>query len=340
MPLKPPSQRGARPPSFRRPWWLGHVVASLVLPTFACAQAIWDNNNGTGNSQWTTANNWNPNSIPGNTNNIIFNGTEGTDATVNDVELRGTRTVNSLTFTSVDDNFSLVNGTGSRTLNLTSGDITRDAGSSGVQTLAFSTLALGGASAMDIAGTGSLNISAAITGAQSLTKTGVGELVLSGTNTYSGGTTINAGTLTVQSAGALGSGSTVTLGGGRLRLDTASTTITNLNLTGNSIIDFATAATLNVGTLNLGAFTLTVENWTHASDFFFATVWTGAVTNTEGIAPMNQVVFSNFPNNNTVWMSFDNQIASVPEPSTYGAILLGALTGLFAWRRLVRRPAR
>jgi autotransporter-associated beta strand protein len=330
----------ARSPSSRRPRWLRHVWTGLLIPTFSFAQVIWDNNNGTGNSQWTSANNWNPNGVPGNTADIVFNGTEGTDATVNDVELRGNRTVNSMAFTNVDDAFSLVNGTGNRTLTITSGDITRNAGSSGVQTLAFSTLALGGASAMDIAGTGSLNISAAITGTGiSLTKTGVGELVLSGTNTFSGGTIINAGTLTVQSASALGSGTTVTLGGGRLRLDTATTTITNLNLTASSIIDFATAATLNVTTLNLNGFTLTVENWAAASDHFFATNWTGATQDVEGIAPLTSVVFSG-ASGNTMWKSIDDQITVVPEPSTYGLLLFGALAGFFAWRRLVRRSAR
>jgi fibronectin-binding autotransporter adhesin len=337
----PPTPRAPnkRPSPAGRPAWRGLAVVVLALPVLACGQ-VWINNNGAGNSQWGTGANWSA-GVPASTADIVFNGTEGTDATVNNVELRGNRTVNSITFTNADDTFSLINGTGNRTLTITSGDITRNAGSSGVQTLAFSTLALGGASAMDIAGGGSLAISSVITGTGiALTKSGVGELVLSGANTFSGGTIINAGTLTVQSATALGSGSTVTLGGGRLRLNTATTTITNLNLTASSIIDFATAATLNVTNLNLNGFSLTIENWTAASDFFFATNWTGAVQDTTGVAPMNLVSLTGFSGSDTTWRSIDDQITAVPEPSTHGALLLGALAGFLAWRRLVRRATR
>lgn len=60
-----------------------------------------------------------------------------------------------------------------------------------------------------------------------------------------------------------------------------------------------------------------------------------------GALPVSQVVFSGFSANQTGWDSYDDQIRpNVPEPSTYGALLLGALAGFFAWRRLVRRSAR
>ena len=49
-------------------------------------------------------------------------------------------------------------------------------------------------------------LSGSIGGAGALIKTGTGNLILSGTNNYSGGTTISAGTLTASSLGALGSG--------------------------------------------------------------------------------------------------------------------------------------
>lgn len=59
--------------------------------------------------------------------------------------------------------------------------------------------------------------------ARSLTKSGNGGLVLGETGTYGGGTTINAGTVTVGHAGALGSG-TVTLNGGTIALTSAAGT--------------------------------------------------------------------------------------------------------------------
>ncbi len=60
--------------------------------------------------------------------------------------------------------------------------------------------------------------SAAISGAGSLTKDGPGSLELTGENIYQGGTVLNAGTLTVNSAQALGLGN-VTVHGGILRTD-------------------------------------------------------------------------------------------------------------------------
>ncbi|MCB1539108.1 MAG: autotransporter-associated beta strand repeat-containing protein, partial [Alphaproteobacteria bacterium] len=44
-------------------------------------------------------------------------------------------------------------------------------------------------------------LSGSIGGAGALIKTGTGNLILSGTNNYSGGTTISAGTLTASSLG-------------------------------------------------------------------------------------------------------------------------------------------
>lgn len=328
-----PHQSAARPPSSFHRRRLRHAWGILLFPSLCFAQAIWDNGNG--NNRWGTANNWNPNAVPGAASNVQFNATDD-NATVSNIQLRADFSANSLTFNNVDDNFSLINGTGSRTLTLTSGDITRSAGSSNTQSLAFTTLALGGDAAMSIAGSGSLAISSAIIdsgGARSLTKSGAGELILSGANTYSGGTTVSAGTLTLQSASALGTGSTVTLAGGRLRLSTASTAITTLNLTANSIIDFATAATLTVTTLNLNGFSLTVENWANMTDFFYATNWTGAVENTTGAAPMNLVTFNGFVAGNTKWQGYDDQITPVPEPATYGALLVGGLLAVFVWRR-------
>ena len=56
-----------------------------------------------------------------------------------------------------------------------------------------------------------------ITGATALTKEGTGTLTIENANTYSGGTTINAGTLVVANAQALGTG-TVTLTGGTVQI--------------------------------------------------------------------------------------------------------------------------
>ncbi len=304
---------------------------ALILASAGFGQVYWDG--GGGNNRWGTSQNWRPNGVPGAGSDVVFDNTY-VGILPSTIGLRGDRSANSLTF-DTGDPFNLVNGTGTRTLTLTSGDITRTAASSGSQSLAFTTLALGGNSAMDINGSGSLTISSAVSGAFALAKSGSGELILSGANTYSGDTTVSAGTLTLQSASALGSGSTLVLAGGTLKLNTASTTVTTLNITGNSTIDFAAAATLNVTNFTVDAgVTLTIQNWTNASDFFYATNWTGATYDTMGSAPMNLITFSGFTASQTGWDGWDNQIRpNVPEPATYGALLIGAMTAFFAWRR-------
>lgn len=62
-----------------------------------------------------------------------------------------------------------------------------------------------------------VEISGVISGAGDLVKQGAGTLTLSGANTYSGGTAINAGVLTTNNVSALGTG-TVTVNGGALTL--------------------------------------------------------------------------------------------------------------------------
>ncbi len=320
------------------PRWLSislrSVLVVVFLPCLLSGQTVWDNGNG--NNRWGTANNWNPNAVPISSTDVQFNATDD-NATVSNIELRGDQVANSITFNNVDDNFSIINGTGSRTLTLTSGDITRTAGSSGTQSLAMTTLTLGGDAAMNIAGTGSLTISSVINetgGARSLTKSGAGELILSAANTFSGGVTVSAGTLTLSNASALGTGN-VTLAGGTLKLSGVSVSVGTLSVTGNSTIDFSGVSTLNLTNFSIsGGVTLNIINWTAASDFFYTTNWTGATKDVMGSAPMNQITFSGFTAAETGWDGWDNQIRPrVPEPSTYGVMFLGGLVGFFGWRR-------
>ena len=65
--------------------------------------------------------------------------------------------------------------------------------------------------------TGSLTLAAAISGNGSLAKNGSGTLVLSSNNTYSGGTTLNAGTIQLAAANALGTSGNITFAGGTLQ---------------------------------------------------------------------------------------------------------------------------
>lgn len=158
------------------------------------------------------------------------------------------------------------------------------------------------------------------------------------TLTFNSALTTSTGGLSLSGGGAISLGGTLNLGA-TLKLSDVNLTVGSLNLTSNSTIDFSgSSATLDVSTLNLNGFTLSVINWTAAVDYFYAQAWTGATFDVMGSAPMNQVTFNGFSASQTGWDSYDKQIRpNVPEPSTYGAILLGSLTGFALWRR--RRSA-
>jgi autotransporter-associated beta strand protein len=86
-----------------------------------------------------------------------------------------------------------------------------------------------------ISGAGKISGSIGETGgAKVLTKVGNNTTVLTGANTYSGGTTISAGTVQVGSSSALGTGA-VTLSGGKITFDASSTALTvNNDISGNT----------------------------------------------------------------------------------------------------------
>jgi autotransporter-associated beta strand protein len=94
-------------------------------------------------------------------------------------------------------------------------------------------------------------------GSFGITKNGSGTLKLSGFNTYSGGTTVNAGLLWLNSGGALGSASgSLTVNGGIVDLGGNSVTVGNLTGTGGTIWNNLnaqnTTATLTIGNGNTG----------------------------------------------------------------------------------------
>ena len=78
-------------------------------------------------------------------------------------------------------------------------------------------ISIGSGSSLVINQSGTSTYAGIISGAGSLVKQGAGALTLSQSNTYSGGTTVNAGVLQALAAGSLGSGQ-VTLAGGQLHL--------------------------------------------------------------------------------------------------------------------------
>jgi autotransporter-associated beta strand protein len=158
---------------------------------------------------------------------------------------------------------------GTSTLNLGTGAVTL--GSNRTVTVNASTLTVGG-----VIGDGG--------NAYSLTKAGAGTLVLTGANTYSGGTTLSSGTLDISEAiNALGSG-TLTLGNGTTLRASNGTVLTYANsmvIDGN--VTLTGIRTTYSGNIDLGntTRTLTVEN--SPTNGNLATNLTGVISGNAGI---------------------------------------------------------
>ncbi|MEX1110933.1 MAG: autotransporter-associated beta strand repeat-containing protein [Chthoniobacterales bacterium] len=119
-------------------------------------------------------------------------------------------------------------------------------GSGNANTAAARTLTLGGSSTLSNTISGSiLDNSTATGGTIGVIKEGAGRWVLSGSNSYTGGTTVSAGTLVLGHTNALSSGG-VTVNGGTLDLNGLSVTANQLGGSG--------------GTIALGGGALTVNN--------------------------------------------------------------------------------
>jgi fibronectin-binding autotransporter adhesin len=190
-------------------------------------------------------------------------------------------------------------------------------------------------------------ISGVIDGTAGVNKTGLGQLTLTGANTYTGATVVNAGILELASmggaaAGATGSVSvaesatllisqsnqvsgsaTVTLSGGTIQRGAGvSEVFGNLNLTTDSFLDFGTGAT---GTLSFGTYTpsslLTVQNFLPGNVLTFGTNLTEDIGNAARFSFQGDFTSSWDGSSSTF------TITAIPEPSTYVAAagLLGLL---------------
>jgi autotransporter-associated beta strand protein len=170
--------------------------------------------------------------------------------------------------------------------------------------------------------------------------------VTTGNNTtFSGSFAANdTGTLIVDGPGSLTFGAgmnlsngTLLLFGGTLKLGGYTSTFGTLNVASNSVIDFGTSGSsvlniLNNITITTGV-TLTIQNWTDAVDFFYS-------QNNPGSSILGQIVFNPpaYTGADTKWIPYGStaQITPVPEPATYGAVLmlLGLSVGVWLrWRR-------
>lgn len=321
------------------------VTASASSNTY-----FWDNGATSNKGIWGTTGdaekNWTSDVLPGSKTNVIFNDAYVTQNQT--VTMTTSRTVGSMYF-SGQYGYTIGEDTTGR-------KITFDA-PTGISYLSVTNSSTGSANntiGVDVQLNNALEIDNYAAG-RSLTFTdnvigGGNDLTVKGAGTTNFNFDVSGvGTLTKLDGGVLSFATTavaanVVLGGGTLRLDSATLTAGNLHITGDSILDFGTggASTLNLTSLTIDAgVTLTVLNWTNALDHFYA-------TNSPTAGALSQIVFAGFTSP-TGWRT--GEIRPVPEPATYGALFIGALLAAFAgfrWhqeklsaeRRLVPIPVR
>lgn len=225
----------------------GAIVAASV--TAHAADGTWTN---TAGGLWSNSLNWSGEIVAdgiGSTAN--FNTLDITVSTT--VNLDSNRTVGNLIFgdatTSSAASWSLAN-------NLNAANILTLDVASGSPTITVNTVGTNS----------SASISAVIAGNDGLTKDGAGVLALSGANTYTGATAINAGRLRAGNSTALGSGTVTVATGAGLELQNGINLANAINLNGTTALTLNNGVNTLSGPISLqSASTLVLGSTTNAS---------------------------------------------------------------------------
>ncbi len=174
-----------------------------------------------------------------------------------------------------------------------------------------------------------------------VTTVGSGRVILDMDTDGNGTMAVPSGSMTFNSN--IAYAGTLELKSGTLFMPGVHITVGTLEITGNTILDFGNSAASILNATNIrmapGA-SLTITNWVNNVDFFFAQNWLAGTTvptlGQRGVGDELQITFNGFSNTQTAWLDYQgakHEITPAPEPSTYGALLIGAALAFIGYRR-------
>lgn len=250
------------------------------------------------NTDMTSASNYNPAGTPTNTDDVRINRSSaslritGSNLTAESLSVDNSNTFTIANATSTTTNSTLRVGNSAGFTNafsgvvndliyLTNGSnliIQGPNASAGTGTLS---LALQASGNFNVGASSTLTISSVVSGpGLGIAKTGAGLTVLSGANTYSGTTTVSAGTLQLNRAGGgtIPAGNNVVVNGGNLQIS-SNQTIGNLTMSAGKLTIDAGATLTITGTYNVSGGTINAQGTVKLNGGSVSFPGTGAVVN-------------------------------------------------------------
>jgi autotransporter-associated beta strand protein len=232
---------------------------ALIAISTPAATSTWSG--GGGNVNWSTAGNWDTTPTSSTSTDLIFAGTTntGTIGTPLNQDIAAPMLLNTMTFNSGAAAFFL--GGSALRFQAASNTITQSSSNAVSIANAINAPSTNSTFTINLAGngTGLITLSGVIAAGSgqrdyAVVKSGASTFVLSGNNTYTGGTTINGGTLCINSATSLGAtAGGLTINAGTLEISTGFTT-TRVYTLGNaaSTIQVDASQTLTVSSAIAG----------------------------------------------------------------------------------------